>query len=681
MKRGIILSFIFSKKRGGYMADYSVDIQAKLSGFEKLDALEKQINSLKKKSVKIKLDVDSKKLDSLLLQLKSIKTIIKTTVDSRGVDEVVERVRRNANAKKIQLKIDTGQTIADLAKVEAKMSQLKGSKYLENVNFKNAFSSLKNFQNIKLNPSNIEAYNKALKTCQNYLQAASADMGTLVLESKRLSLLDKAQKTLRENSAYTKEAKAQIRDYIAEINALKGNMSKLDYNRISDGMKAVNMQMQEAGKTGKSFTHELGRGFKQIGQFAVTYGAVQRIPYYLKQMANSTLEVDTAMTELRKVSDESDGQLNSYFEHATESAEKYGAKINEVINSAADWKRLGYTLEDSKKLSDITTLYQRVGDNMTQEKASESLVSTLQGFKLEADEAGHIVDAFNEVGNNFAIGSDGIGEALQRSASSMMAAGNTMEQTIGLITAANEVVQDPDRVGNAFKTISMRIRGAETEMEELGLDTDGMAESTAKLQQEMLALSGIDIMKDKDTFKSTYDILDELSAKWQSLTDIQQASITELIAGKHQGNVLSALLNNFETAREATETAYNSDGSATKELNNYKKSMQYSIDVFKAQFQELSSSAFSSDFLKGAVDAGTGLLNVLTQIVDVGGTIPLILGAIGSIKLIKNLDHQKVLKIPIFLSWSSIDKEMIKWFKLQVYVFGSFKINQRGVPA
>ena len=69
-------------------------------------------------------------------------------------------------------------------------------------------------------------------------------------------------------------------------------------------------------------------------------------------------------------------------------------------------------------------------------------------------------------------------------------------------------------------------------MKELGLDTDGMAESTAKLQQEMLALSGVDIMKDKDTFKSTYDILDELSAKWQSLTDIQQASITELIAGK-----------------------------------------------------------------------------------------------------------------------------------------------------
>ena len=72
-------------------------------------------------------------------------------------------------------------------------------------------------------------------------------------------------------------------------------------------------------------------------------------------------------------------------------------RSSDVISSTADWSRLGYSLDDSKKLSDITTLYQRVGDNMTQEKASESLVSTLQGFKLDADEATHIVDAFNEV--------------------------------------------------------------------------------------------------------------------------------------------------------------------------------------------------------------------------------------------------------------------------------------------
>jgi len=69
----------------------------------------------------------------------------------------------------------------------------------------------------------------------------------------------------------------------------------------------------------------------------------------------------------------------------------------------------------------------------------------------------------------------------------------------------------------------MRVRGASTELEQAGLETDGMAESTAKLREEIMALSGVDIMLDSDTFKSTYDILDELSVKWQDLTDIQQA--------------------------------------------------------------------------------------------------------------------------------------------------------------
>lgn len=104
-----------------------------------------------------------------------------------------------------------------------------------------------------------------------------------------------------------------------------------------------------------------------------------------------------------------------------------------------------------------------------------------------------------------------------------------------LLKKQNEVVQDPDVVGTAFKTISMRIRGAKTELEQMGEDTDGMVDSTAKLQEEILALSGVDIMLDENTFKSTYDILGELSSKWQDLTDIQQASVTELIAGKRQG--------------------------------------------------------------------------------------------------------------------------------------------------
>lgn len=78
----------------------------------------------------------------------------------------------------------------------------------------------------------------------------------------------------------------------------------------------------------------------------------------------------------------------------------------------------------------------------------------------------------------------------------------------------------------------MRIRGAKTELEEAGLETEGMVESTAKLREEIMALTGVDIMLNENEFKSTYKIMEELANKWQDLSDIQQATVTELIAGK-----------------------------------------------------------------------------------------------------------------------------------------------------
>ena len=118
-----------------------------------------------------------------------------------------------------------------------------------------------------------------------------------------------------------------------------------------------------------------------------------------------------------------------------------------------------YNLDQAKKLSDATILYKQVGDNMTQETASESLISTLQGYQLDASEAESIIDKFNEVANNFAIGSDGIGEALQRSAASFNASHTDLSKSIALITGTNTTLQDPERVGNMWKTVSARLRG------------------------------------------------------------------------------------------------------------------------------------------------------------------------------------------------------------------------------
>lgn len=314
--------------------------------------------------------------------------------------------------------------------------------------------------------------------------------------------------------------------------AYKNVVTVGDKNKVDAQFKTLKSTISAEGLTGKSPFQQIASSFKNIGQFTMMYGmiknGIQQIPV---QMVNAVRDVNAAQIELVKVSDASPGQISQYWNQAAESAKKYGATISDVISSTADWSRLGYGLNEAQNLSDMTTLLQKVGDNMTQETASQGLVSTLKGFEMQADEAQKIVDVANQIANTQPIDTAGIFEAMERSASSLHAAGNSFEQSVALATSANSVVQDSLKVGNALKTMGMRIRGASTELEEAGLETDGMAESTAKLQKEIKALSGVDIMKNENEFKSTYDILDELANKWSDLTDIQQARITELIAG------------------------------------------------------------------------------------------------------------------------------------------------------
>ena len=232
--------------------------------------------------------------------------------------------------------------------------------------------------------------------------------------------------------------------------------------------------------------------------------------------------------------------------------------------------------------------------------------------------------------NRFAISSGGIGEAMQRSASALQAAGNTMEESVALITAANSVVQDPMKVGNALKTLSMRLRGAKTELEDAGLATDGMAESTAKLREQLLALTGgqVDIMLDEDTFKSTYQILQEMSQVWNQMSDINQASALELMGGKEQANVLSSLLQNFETAQQVMETSQDATGSAMRENERYLDSINGKISQFKTNFESLSATLIDSETVKGVVDFGSDALNVIDTLMQNLGTFPTLLATI-----------------------------------------------------
>lgn len=205
------------------------------------------------------------------------------------------------------------------------------------------------------------------------------------------------------------------------------------------------------------------------------------------------------------------------------------------------------------------------------------------------------------------------------------------------MVAANDVVQNPESVGTALKTLTMYIRAAKTEAEEAGISTDGMAESVASLQKELLALTGVDIMIDDDTFKSTYQILEEISEVWDNLSDVSQANVLNMLGGKRNANVLSSIIANFEDARKAMETAANSSGSAWAENEKYLNSIEGKTKQLQASFEAMANAVINSDLVKAFVDIGRAVADAVTWLQKMGLLLPTIVGLATTLKTLSSV--------------------------------------------
>lgn len=303
---------------------------------------------------------------------------------------------------------------------------------------------------------NLDKYEKKIKdTIATVTNMSAAEKGYNFVSGQKE--LDKIHKILDENSRMSSEAKAKIKAYYKEIES--GNPS-MSLDRIhGEIMKIYNAEV-EAGRAGRSFFDTLKNSrFHQIAaQMAGMFG-VYDVINVIKQAASTVTELNTQITELAKVSEQSSKQIYADFDSYADIAKEVRGTISDTIAATADWSKNGYSIPDAKQLAEVSQLYKNVGDGIDINTANESLISTLKGFKLEADQAEHIVDVFNEVSNNEAISSGGIGDALQRSAASFNAANTSLEQSVALVTATNSVLQDPEKVGNMWKTVSARIRG------------------------------------------------------------------------------------------------------------------------------------------------------------------------------------------------------------------------------
>lgn len=398
-------------------------------------------------------------------------------------------------------------------------------------------------------------------------KAAAQDLRNInTYEKSMQNTMYTAQRYFNANSKISTDMEAYAK-FVGFFNTYGDKIKAKDFtqgnsNQMTKDWSELKKYIQDTGLETDKLSVKLKKLFGTNLASQLASQAINELRQGLQQVYQNVVDIDSAMTELKKVTDETSGAYSKFLSEAGDRAKNLGVSISDVVNATADFARLGYNLEDATQISDSAVMFKQVGDGVqSMDDATSDIISAMKAFNIEADKSLTITDRYNAVGNSFSITSAGVAEALKRSASSLHTAGNDIDQSIGMIVAANDVVQDPDSVGAGLRVIALRIRGATSELESMGEETDTVVKSTAKLQAEIKAISGVNILEsDNATFKSTYQIMDELSAKWSQLSDIQKATLTDKIAGKNRANIFSSMMENWEDAKKAMETSKNSAG-------------------------------------------------------------------------------------------------------------------------
>lgn len=635
--------------------DFRIKVMADLDGKN----LESQLNKLKAKPTKIPVELDIKNSDfnKFVQNINKVAKKINLSVETAGVRQANEQVRQLSQSAKqlsnFKFKIDTKGTVADISSLSAQIKKLEAqvsSTGKQSSQLKSLQDSFKNLKNIEtslsgkkvLDEKDITAYNTALKTTQNLAKALKGDLSEITTVSDRVKFTNKMQTWLKGNTKATEEAKQSINEYINAVNNAGDKLSKGELTNLSKQFDATVSAMKASGNVGNSIKAEFGRAFSQIGQFVGIYGILQQGLQTTRQMVKAVYDVDTAMTNLYKVTDETASRYDKFMSDSAKNAKSLGRDISSYIEQTATWAKLGYNLDQSSELAKTSSIYANVGE-VDDETAVSDIVTAMKAYDIAADDSVQIIDKLNKLGNEFATSSADIGEGLSNAASALALGGMDINKSLALITGGAEITQSAGEMGNALKIGQMRVMGMKGALEELGEESEGL-ESVSKIQTHILnATKGqVNIMNSADPtkFRDYYDILKDVSDVYDDLSQTTQADLLETLFGKQRGNQGAALIQAFQSGQiqKAYQATLNAEGSAQQEQDRWMDSMEAKVQQFKAQFQELSNTAFESDFLKGLTDSGTGFLNVLTEIIDVGGGLPALLTAIGGIKLFKNLD-------------------------------------------
>lgn len=397
-------------------------------------------------------------------------------------------------------------------------------------------------------------------------------------------------------------------------------------NNATNSLNNYQQGLKQTSEAAQNTSQSIGDIIGKVTKFGGATLIINKFRQAIVDGYGAVKELDASVTEYRKVSELTDSQMGGFIDNARELGLTVARTADEMVEAATEFKKMGNDDSTSLELGRLATMFQNIADEAISAGDSASFInSQMKAFNFTANEAIHVLDAVNEVANNFAVSSGDISTALPKVASTMALAGNSFEETIGLLTAGAEIIPNQaSRIARGLRSITLNLQG-------LNEDGEAVAGMVASMEEDFNKL-GITLMDEQGQIKSTYEIFSELAEVFPRLDKNTQTYYASLIGGKTQVDVVTAILKNFNTAIEATDTAINSAGSAMTENEKYLDSIQGKIAALTSEFQKFWTEGISSDSVKNVVSLATGFLKLVNSL---GGLPTILTGVVGIIATLK----------------------------------------------
>lgn len=562
---------------------------------------------------------------------------INTQISTGGIEASIARVQQkfstlSASVKNMEASSMTGTLHAKMEQIEADLIQLNQLQ-----------TQLTSGLQGEALVAAYEKYNKTLLKVRNNLSIVDSSTKQFARSTDVLALQNKMENWLNTNTRATKTYGNTVQEFIQRLKTLsaQGDVSTADLNELSAAFKRVDQAAESAGLKGKSFGSTIKGAFQSISRYVGVSTLIYAAFNAIKNGISDIVALDTALVDLQKTTDANEAQLRKFYYTANDTAKALGSTTQEVIQAAADWSRLGYSIKDAQTMAETSSIFASISPGMDISMATDGLVSAMKAFDIEAEDAlDGIASKINAIGNTQAVDNQDIVNVLTRSSAAMKEANNTLEETIALGTAATEITRDAEGVGNALKTISMRIRGYDEETEEYVGGIEELSGEIANLTKTASKPGGISLFTDdsKTEFKSTTQLLRDIAEIYDDLTDKQQAGLLEALAGKRQGQVVAAILNNFNAVEDSLITMTKSAGGAMREMEIIEESLEYKLNALKETATGVFQNLFAKEDMTIVIDLLTKLMEVLDFLTEKLGLFGTALTGIAIYTFIKNFD-------------------------------------------